>query len=160
MSSNIAIQNDSMLVIDNSLENLLKQAVVSTLCAESLDAPFEVSILFCSNDEIHRLNKEYRGKDRPTDVLSFPIYDCREDLDDDVSLNQLADFFALGDVVIAPDVVSEAAVEIGDPFEKHLARMCIHSVLHLIGYDHETSAEDERVMLEKQEEILENFWKD
>ena len=158
MTSEIAVQNESSLVLTDALESRLKEAVLATLRAEQVEIPCEVSILLCTNDEIHRLNLEYRGKDSPTDVLSFPIYDSREELYEEANSFEIADFFCIGDVVIAPDVVKEAASEIGDPFEVHLCRMCIHSVLHLLGYDHETSPEDETVMLGKQEAILQTLF--
>ena len=158
MTSEIAVQNESSLVLTDALESRLKEAVLATLRAEQVEIPCEVSILLCTNDEIHRLNLEYRGKDRPTDVLSFPIYDSREELYEEANSFEIADFFCIGDVFIAPDVVKEAASEIGDPFEVHLCRMCIHSVVHLLGYDHETSPEDETVMLGKPEAILQTLF--
>lgn len=158
MTSEIAVQNESSLVLTDALESRLKEAVLATLRAENVDLPCEVSILLCSNDEIHHLNLAYRDNDRPTDVLSFPIYESLDDLMQEADLFGIADFFCIGDVVIAPDVVKEAASEIGDPFEVHLCRMCIHSVLHLLGYDHETSPEDETVMLGKQEAILQTLF--
>ena len=160
MNGEIVIQNDSSLELTPELETVLSDAVQRTLFSEGVDVACEVSILLCKNEEIHALNLEYRGKDRETDVLSFPIYDTKEELFEDVRLNTLAGFFAIGDVVIAPDVVRVAADEIGDPFEMHLSRMCIHSVLHLLGYDHELGAEEEKEMLEKQETILTELWKD
>ena len=159
MKSDVVIENESSLTLDDALCELLRGAVFAALCEEKIELPCEVSLLLTTNDKIHKLNLEYREKDRPTDVLSFPIYDSREELEEDAKMNDLAEFFPIGDVVIAPDVVREAAGEIPEPFEKHLSRMCIHSVLHLLGYDHETGEEDEKEMIGKQEAILENFWK-
>lgn len=158
MSSEIAVQNQCDFQLDDTLTQQLKEAVLATLKAEGVDFDCEVSILFCENESIRELNAQYRNKDRETDVLSFPIYDSADELREDAKLNCLADYFCLGDVVIAPHVVLQAAEEIGDPFEKHLCRMCIHSVLHLLGYDHETSPEDEQAMLAKQEQILETLF--
>ncbi len=160
MKSEIVLQNDSLLQQTPELEEVLSGAVRQTLAFEAVEVACEVSILLCTDDEIHALNLEYRGKDRATDVLSFPIYDSKEEFLEESHHNTLASFFALGDVVIAPDVVRVAAEEIGDPFEMHLARMCIHSVLHLLGYDHELGKREEKEMLEKQETILKQFWKD
>ena len=154
MKSEIAIQNESSLSLSPSLEQQLKNAVSATLDALCVELCCEVSILLCTNEEIHRLNREYREKDRATDVLSFPIYESLDELQKEAELFGIADFFCIGDIVIAPDVVREAALEIGDPFEVHMCRMCIHSVLHLLGFDHETSPEDEEEMIGKQEEIL------
>lgn len=157
MKHRIGIQNETALSLTDSLEQQLTGAVCAVLEHEKLSVALEISILLCTDAEIHGLNLDYRGKDRPTDVLSFPIYESLEELIGEASRNPLADFFALGDIVIAPSVVRAAAEEIGEPFERHLCRMCIHSVLHLLGYDHETSEEDERVMLELQEEILDSY---
>lgn len=160
MKSNIAIQNESSLVLDDKLEQTLERAVLETLRFEGVNVPCEVSILLCKNDEIHALNLQYRDKDKETDVLSFSIYDSKEEFLEEASSNDLATFFALGDVVIAPDVVLLASEEIGDPFPVHLSRMCIHSVLHLLGYDHELGEAQEKEMISKQETILTNLWEE
>ncbi len=160
MNSKIAILNESDFFVGEETLSLLEGAIVHTLLTEEVPVCCEVSVVLCENEEIHALNLQYRDKDRPTDVLSFPIYESIGELMEDAAANSLAEFFALGDVVIAPRVVLEASEEIGDAFEKHLCRMCIHSVLHLLGFDHETSPQDEEQMLAKQESILEEFWKE
>ena len=96
-------------------------------------------------EEIHALNLEQRGVDRPTDVLSFPIFD--EDFDDE----ELA---VLGDIVLCPEKAAMQAEEFGHSFERELAFLTVHSTLHLLGYDHETSEEDDRIMRQKQTNIV------
>lgn len=97
----------------------------------------EMELLLTTNAEIQELNRIYRGKDRPTDVLSFG-------LDDDVNLGQL---------VISVERTEEQAKEVGNIFEEELRFLFAHGVMHLLGYDHEVPA-DEKVMLEKVYQLL------
>ena len=102
----------------------------------------EVSVTFVSNDEMKALNHQYRGKDEPTDVLSFPM-------DED-------DLPMLGDIVISVVRAKEQAVEFGHSFERELGFLLVHGFLHLIGYDH-IEREDEKIMNDRQEEMLMAF---
>lgn len=99
---------------------------------------YEISLLITDDETIHQLNKEYRQKDRPTDVLSFPM-------DDEVML---------GDIVISLDTAKNQAQEREIGLDREIAFLFIHGLLHLLGYDHETSVEDEKEMFALQEEIL------
>lgn len=99
---------------------------------------YEISLLITDDETIHQLNKEYRQKDRPTDVLSFPM-------DDEVML---------GDIVISLDTAKNQAQEREIGLDRETAFLFIHGLLHLLGYDHETSVEDEKEMFALQEEIL------
>ena len=89
----------------------------------------EVSVSLVSIDEIHELNREYRGMDRPTDVLSFECDSPWDEYDDD-------EVVEIGDVVIAPDIVDEQREKFGTSFEQEASLMLVHSLLHLLGYDH------------------------
>lgn len=97
----------------------------------------EVSLILVDNEEIHKLNKEYRGVDRPTDVLSF-------NSDEDIYL---------GDIFISIDKVVSQAQEYEHSFEREFAFLLVHGILHLKGYDHHTP-EEEKEMFAKQEEVL------
>ena len=119
-------------------EELVKKAVEGTLEYESFDNDCEISVTFTDSENIRELNKEYRNIDRETDVLSFPMDE--EDM--------------LGDIVISLEKAKEQAEEYGHSIEREISFLCVHSCLHLLGYDHETSEEDEREMFAKQEEIL------
>lgn len=99
---------------------------------------YEISLLITNDETIHLLNKEYRQKDKPTDVLSFPM-------EDDIML---------GDIVISLDTAKNQAQEREIGLEREIAFLFIHGLLHLLGYDHETSVEDEKEMFALQEEIL------
>lgn len=100
----------------------------------------ELSILLVDDEEIHRLNLQYLGRDRPTNVLAFPM-DGPEG-------------YLLGDVVISTETAEREAEERGVPFEEHLALLLIHGILHLLGYDHERGGEEEVIMRAKEEELL------
>lgn len=106
------------------------------------------NVIITNNDYIHNLNKEYRGIDKPTDVISFAL----EDFKDDISLN----FRVLGDIYISLDKAKEQAEEFGHSFLRELSFLTIHGLLHLLGYDH-MKKEDEIIMFKKQEELLSEF---
>jgi len=97
----------------------------------------EVSILLCDDDQVRRLNKDYRHQDKPTNVLSFANDDDTESLDLGTRL--------LGDIVIAYGVTSREAQNEGKTLADHLTHLVIHGMLHLLGFDHETDAEAERM---------------
>ena len=106
------------------------------------------NIIIVDNDYIHKLNKEYRGIDRPTDVISFAL----EDEIDNVKL----DFRVLGDIYISLDKTYEQAKLYNHSFLRELSFLTIHGLLHLLGYDH-IQKEDEKVMFKKQDELLNEF---
>ena len=122
-------------------EELIKKAVEATLEYEGFERDCEISVTFTDNENIRELNKEYRDIDRATDVLSFPM----DDEGDDV---------VLGDIVISLEKAKEQSEEYGHSIEREISFLCVHSCLHLLGYDHETSEEDEKEMFGKQEEVL------
>lgn len=124
--------------------------------------PYEaqVSLLLTGDDEIHRLNYLHRNIDRPTDVLSFPAVDYPSPGVFDFLENQGADAFdpdsgelLLGDIVLSADKIEQQAEAYGHSLKREYAFLITHSLLHLIGYDHETS-EEARQMEALQEEIL------
>ena len=119
---------------------------------EEMPLSTEVSISFVGNDAIHELNREWRGVDRPTDVLSF---EC-DGFDDDMPVIE-DEIFELGDIVIAPDVAQEQAPTYGLSFEHEMSLLVTHGLLHLCGYDH--MEEEEAVEMEARErELLSEYW--
>ena len=112
-----------------------------------MEEDLEVSVTFTNNEGIRELNREYRNIDRATDVLSFPQinYDEGEDISDGEML---------GDIVISLERAREQAEEFGHSFERECAFLCAHSTLHLLGYDHEISDEDDADMRRRQREIM------
>lgn len=105
----------------------------------------EFNIIIVDNEKIHKINKEYRGIDRPTDVISFAL----EDNKDFPSL----DYRILGDIYISIDKVYEQSKEYNHSIKRELYFLIIHGFLHLLGYDH-MEKEDEKIMFSKQEDIL------
>lgn len=144
----VLIKNDQEKIkMTPDLRRLVKRAVLAVLDFEDFGRRAEVSVTFTDNEGIHALNREYRNVDRPTDVLSFPLSDG-EDYDTD------GDAVLLGDIVISLERAQTQAEEYGHSFEREVAFLTVHSMLHLLGYDHETSPEDERDMFARQDEIL------
>ena len=133
------------------IRRLIRKAVKEALTQESFAYPAEISVSFVDNEAIHKLNLEYREKDRPTDVLSFPMWE-KEELSDGSALDGHA--VTLGDIIISAEKAQAQAQEYGHSIEREICFLSVHSVLHLLGYDHETSEEDEAYMKAKQEAVL------
>lgn len=128
---------------------LIRSAIVETLALEGFERNAQVSVTFVDNEGIHEINRKFRNIDRPTDVLSFPLLG-----DDDLPDSALFSV-PLGDIVLSLERAKEQAEEFGHSFEREVAFLTAHSTLHLLGYDHETGEEDERVMRQKQNQIME-----
>ena len=139
---------------------IIETIVLAALDYEKCPYEAEVNVLLTDNEEIRRLNREFRSIDRETDVLSFPMGDFETPSDFDRLEEQAEDYFnpetgelLLGDIVISVDKVQEQAEKYGHSQERELAFLVAHSMLHLCGYDH--MEEEERLIREKkQEEIL------
>jgi probable rRNA maturation factor len=139
--------NQKKVVTTPPLRRLVKAAIGATLDFEDFTADSEVSVTFTDNEKIHVLNREYRDVDRPTDVLSFPLYEGEE-------LGQAFGPVVLGDIVLSLEKAKAQAEEYGHSFEREVAFLTVHSTLHLLGYDHETSEEDETDMFRRQNAIM------
>ena len=133
-----------------SLKRVVRNAIKATLDYEKFPYDSEVSVTFCDNEYIRGLNNEFRGIDRHTDVLSFPMYDNGEFDEVECSMGAV-----LGDIVISIERAKEQAAEIGNSLHREIAFLTIHSTLHLLGYDHERSPEDEEEQCRRQKEIIE-----
>ena len=108
----------------------------------------EFNVIFVDSDRIHEINRDYRGIDRITDVISFALEDNEE--------IEFDHYRVLGDIYISIDKVREQAKEYGHSEKRELAFLTVHGFLHLLGYDH-MKPEDEKVMFARQEEILDGF---
>lgn len=135
--------------VDYYLKKIVRDAVYATLEHEEFPYDAEVSVTFCDNAAIHCLNKKYREKDKPTDVLSFPLYD-----DGDFDMGECISGAVLGDIVISLERAAEQAKEIGHGLLHEVAFLAVHSTLHLLGYDHELSPEKEEAQCAAQREIV------
>jgi len=135
------IQNEQdKIEFTAEMDKLIRMVIDKTLEFEGIE-PLGVSVLITDDEKIHELNRQYRGKDAPTDVLSFPLYDDEGYLDEE----------ELGDIVISLERAKLQAEEYGHSLNREIAFLTAHSMLHLLGYDHENG---ETEMFEKQEEIL------
>lgn len=130
-------------------ERIIDQVCQEAALVYGLGPNAEISVLLCHNDYIHKLNKQYRDMDRPTDVLSFALNEG----DDDGYGYDGPDTALLGDIVISLEKVQEQADEYGHSFERELAYLTIHGMLHILGYDHMTP-EDKAEMRKEEEFIL------
>ena len=135
--------------ITYKLKMLVRKAVVATLEYEGYRSDAEVSLTFTDNDGIQTLNRDYRQIDRPTDVLSFPLTDYES-----AELPVGGPELSLGDIVISLERAAEQAEEFGHSFEREVAFLTVHSMLHLLGYDHVNSDEEDAEMRRRQREIL------
>ena len=136
------------------LENFAENVIKTCFEEEKLDnLNFYISITLTNPKQIHLLNKEYRNVDRPTDVLSFPMFE-KQELDEIIKNKQKNLLLeVLGDIVISVEKVEEQAKEYGHSFERELAYMLVHGFYHIIGYDH-IEENDKKEMRAKEEVIL------
>lgn len=128
------------------LQMLVRRAVLATLESEGYTRDCEVSVTFTDNEGIRAINRQYRGIDRATDVLSFPMDDSEEEYAGEIA--------ELGDIVLSLERAHEQSEEYGHSYEREVAFLCVHSVLHLLGYDHEVSEEADAEMREKQRKVM------
>ena len=146
------------ILIDNRTEETLslehsqviEKIIVDSLAYENFAKPYEVSISIVDNEEIRQINKQYRGIDGATDVLSFPLLTFEEGERPD--FNEKNEVL-LGDIIISLERAKEQAEEYGHSVKRELAFLTAHSMLHLLGYDH-MEEEEEKEMFQKQREIL------
>ncbi len=137
--------------VTKELRTLIKKCCLETLYEEGYKGSFEVSVTFTDNLGIREINREYRGIDKETDVLSFPATDEGESF----TRSRETGCFILGDIVLSLEKAVSQAQEYGHSFEREAAFLTVHSMLHLLGYDHVNSEDEEREMFGKQEIILE-----
>jgi probable rRNA maturation factor len=134
-----------------ALRGLLKRSITAALKFMKFEYPAEVSVTAVDDESIRELNRDWRGKDKATDVLSFPMCECGDwELTED-------GFSPLGDIVLSLERCLEQSEKYGHSFERELSFLTVHSVLHLLGYDHETSKEDEEEMFSLQKQIMEKI---
>ena len=139
----IHTQNRSGIRFSRTLLEKIKKTIRTAVEAEYPKHTFELNIFFCDDETIRSYNREYRGVDRATDVLSFPMFDFGTP-----ELPAL-----LGDIVLSVPRAQAQAEEYGHSFEREMCFLAAHAALHLIGYDHEN--EDERAQMEtRQREVL------
>lgn len=146
----VIISNDQKTVkIPTGIHMLVRRCCVAVLTYEQLKGSCEVSVRFVDNEEIQKLNKQYRDIDAPTDVLSFPL-----GIDGIYDVNKDTGAQMLGDIVISMERAIEQAEEFGHTLKREVGFLTVHSMLHLLGYDHEGSSIEAVRMREKEEKVL------
>ena len=140
-------QND--IKIPTGIRLLIRKCCHAVLESEGHNESYEISVSFVNDETIHALNLEHRGIDRATDVLSFPLGE-----DGVYDVNHETGAFILGDIVISIETAFRQAEVYGHSLEREVGFLTVHSMLHLLGYDHEEGKLQERIMREKEEEIL------
>ena len=130
---------------------LIRAAIAETLFYERIYFDVEISVTLCDDAHIKQLNRQYRDKNKATDVLSFPMYDLGE-----LPHGTTADgaTVLLGDIVVSVERAAAQAAELGHSTDREIAFLCIHSTLHLLGYDHERSQKEDEDMCLRQREII------
>ena len=146
----VVISNKQKAVkVPTGIRMLIRRCCNAVLVMENFEGKAEVDVSFVDNAEIKKLNKEFRNKDIETDVLSFPmgengVYD----------INQETGAYILGDVVISLERAQEQAKTYGHSFQREVAFLTVHSMLHLLGYDHEAGGMELVHMREKEEKVM------
>ena len=139
---------------NENYEEIIKKVVNKCFEVENLiDSQLYISITVTNPENIHKINKEYRNVDKPTDVLSFPMFE-KEEIDKKIKEKDFKHEDILGDIVISIEQVKKQAEEYGHGFEREFAYMIVHGFYHLMGYDH--MVEDEKTIMRRKEENILN----
>jgi probable rRNA maturation factor len=146
----VVISNRQKAVkIPTGMNLLVRRCCHAVLVNEKFEGSAEVSVSFVTNEEIKQLNNQYRGKDVETDVLSFPlgengVYD----------VNEATGAYLLGDIIISVEKAVEQAATFGHTLQREMGFLTVHSMFHLLGYDHEKGGLESVIMREKEENVL------
>ncbi len=141
--------DESIMIGGYPMQLLVRHAIAATLDQEGVPYATELSVSFTDGPGIKKLNRKYRNKNAETDVLSFPLL-----TKDELSGLTADDTAALGDIVLNLARAGVQAAELGHSIEREIAFLTIHSTLHLLGYDHELSQEDDEDMCARQRKIV------
>lgn len=155
-SVKVIISNDQKTVkVPTGIRMLIRRCCHAVLELESFDGSAEVSVRFVNNEQIRELNSQYRNIDKETDVLSFPLGENGE-----YDVNMASGAKMLGDIVISMEKAFEQAELYNHPLQREIGFLTVHSMLHLLGYDHENGGLEEVHMREKEETVLTQIgWK-
>lgn len=155
----IYIENESDIKLNIPYRKIIEDSINLSLDFEKVPYECEISVTIVDDERIHEINKEFREIDRSTDVLSFPLNEFEKPSDwqnfdeDKASFNYDTGELMLGDIILSAEHIIKQANEYGHTRKRELAFLVIHSILHLLGYDHMTK-EDEEKMFSKQRQIL------
>ncbi len=154
----VLIENiQDRIEIDEPMYAIIERAVELCLESEDFNMPSETSVLLMDDNAIQEINKEQRNVDKPTDVLSFPMLHMYNGkvLENGFDTDPDTNLILLGDIVISLETAARQAEEYGHSFERELAFLTTHGMLHLLGYDHEPG--EEEVMFQRQEAVLDRM---
>lgn len=156
MEHEVYVSRERNALGHNNSAALIKKAVRLALDAEGVDVPCEISVMLTDDEGIRSVNSEFRGIDRATDVLSFPLNEltpgefdpdgCERDMDTGAVM--------LGDMMISVPRCAAQGEEFGHGYEREIMYLTVHSVLHLLGYDHVDEGEMKRQMRAREKEIM------
>lgn len=147
--ASVTISKDDTVTIPTGVRPLVRRCCNAALSYEKFKGTAEISVTFTDDERIRQLNKEFRDIDRSTDVLSFPLGENGE-----YDINFATGDKELGDIVISVPHAIAQAEEYGHSLQREIGFLTVHSMLHLLGYDHVNGGEEEKTMIRKQEEIL------
>ncbi|WP_203246881.1 rRNA maturation RNase YbeY [Sporosarcina beigongshangi] len=146
--------DDETATVDHKVEGLIRELLSHAAREEALTGEIEVSVTFMTDEAIQEVNAEYRGKDMPTDVISFALEEMTEGEVAIVVEEGMPT--VLGDILISVETAARQAEEYGHDFRREMGFLALHGFLHLLGYDHMTE-DDEAKMFGRQKEILASF---
>lgn len=157
MKHSISVHSDVPHVNTPKLTAHIKRCITGALDAEGVRHPCEINVLITDNSGIHEINKNFRDVDRETDVLSFPMFELipgefPEDYEDMIDLE--TDLIPIGDMALSIERIREQAQEFGHTEEREVGYLTVHSVLHLLGYDHMDEGPMKRQMRAREDEIM------
>ena len=148
----VIVNRQKEVKIPTGIRMLIRRCCNSVLKMEEFQGSVEVSVTMVDNSYIQGLNKQYRNKDVPTDVLSFPMTKGdKYEIDPDTGAQ------ILGDIVISMEKVLEQSEVYGHSFRREVAYLVAHGMLHLLGYDHEKGGIEKRRMREKEDQVLDSL---
>ena len=140
------------------IEALLNEVIPAALSAEGVDKPCEINVLLTDDEGIHAINLEQRGVDAPTDVLSFPMFDLKPgDKPSAADVDPGTHLIPMGDMVLNLDRVKSQGEEYGHGPRRECAYLAVHSILHLLGYDHMDDGPMKAQMRAREEAILDKL---
>ena len=145
----VIISKDDNVIVPTGVRMLVRRCCTAVLINEVFDGPAEVSVTFTDDVHIRELNRRYRDIDKSTDVLSFPL-----GVNGEYDINHDTGAKLLGDIVISIDHAEAQAEEYGHSLQREIGFLTVHSMLHLLGYDHKNGGLEEVRMREKEETVL------
>ena len=142
--------------VSDSVTSQIETVIRAALEAQQVKLPCEISVLLTDDEGIHQINLDMREVDRPTDVLSFPMFDLEPGVppEGEEYLDPATDLCPLGDMCISLERAAAQAQEFGHSLEREICYLTVHSVLHLLGYDHLDEGPMKAQMREREEAIL------